>query len=136
MWRGRGIKRVWQNLRRRKKRTEKEDEKHEEEEEEEEAGERGRLENEENEREEEEFLLLKPSQLYYHLHLILNCEVRWGTTNDSTTSFLHFPLFSTALSDLPSSRPVHSLMLSSRLLFCLPCLLLPFSALQNDFGKT
>ena len=36
-----------------------------------------------------------------------------GTTNDVTTSFLHFSLFSTALRDLESSRPVHSLMLSS-----------------------
>ena len=31
------------------------------------------------------------------------------------TSFLHFPLFSTAPWDLPNSRPVHSLMLSSHL---------------------
>ena len=51
---------------------------------------------------------------------------RWGTTDDFTTSFLHFSLFSTALWDLASTRPVHSLMLSSHLFFCLPCLLLPF----------
>ena len=43
------------------------------------------------------------------------------------TSFLHFPLFSTALWDLPNSRPVHSLMLSSHLFLCLPCLLPPFT---------
>ena len=36
--------------------------------------------------------------------------------------FFHFPLFSTALWDLPNSRPVHSLMLSSHLFLCLPCL--------------
>ena len=43
------------------------------------------------------------------------------------TSFLHFSLFSTALWDLPDSRPVHSLMLSSHLFLCLPCLLPPFT---------
>ena len=30
---------------------------------------------------------------HYH-HLSLNCEGRWGTTDDFTTSFLHFSLFS------------------------------------------
>ena len=34
-------------------------------------------------------------------------------------------LFSTALWDLADSRPVHSLMLSSHLFFCLPCHWLP-----------
>ena len=43
----------------------------------------------------------------------LTDEGRWGTTDDFATSFLHFPLFSTALWDLANSRPVHSLMLSS-----------------------
>ena len=42
--------------------------------------------------------------------------------------FFNFSLFSTAPWDLPNSRPVHSLMLSSHLFFfCLPCLLPPFS---------
>ena len=44
-----------------------------------------------------------------------------------TTGFLHFPLFSSALLDLANFRPVHSLMLSSHLFLCLPCLLLPFT---------
>ena len=35
--------------------------------------------------------------------------------------FSIFILFSTALWDLPNSRPVHSLMLSSHLFLCLPC---------------
>ena len=35
-------------------------------------------------------------------------------------------LFSTAILDLANSRPVHSLMLSSLLFFCLPCGLPPF----------
>ena len=56
-------------------------------------------------------------------HLSLNREGRWGTTDDFATSFLHFTLFPTALLDVANSRPVHSLMLSPRLLFCLPCLL-------------
>ena len=43
------------------------------------------------------------------------------------TTFLHFYLFSTALWNLPNSRPVHSLMLSSYLFLCLPCLLPPFT---------
>ena len=53
----------------------------------------------------------------------LNREGRLGTTDDFATSFLHLSLFSTALWDLVNSRPVHSLMLSSHLFLCLPCLL-------------
>ena len=60
-------------------------------------------------------------------HLPLNGECRWGTTDDFATSFLHFSLFSTDLWDLTNSRPVHSLMLSSHLFLCLPCLLPPFT---------
>ena len=41
--------------------------------------------------------------------------------------FSIFSLFSTALWDLPNSRPVHSLMLSYHLFLCLPCLLRPFT---------
>ena len=52
--------------------------------------------------------------LYLFLsHLFLNREGRWGTTEDFATSFLHFSLFFTALSDLANFRPVHYLMLSS-----------------------
>ena len=36
-------------------------------------------------------------------------------------------LFSTALLDLENSRPVNSLMLSSHLFLCLPCLFPPFT---------
>ena len=60
-------------------------------------------------------------------HQSLNREGRWGTTDDFATSFLHFSLFCTALLDLPNSRPVHSLMLSSNLFLCLSCLLPPFT---------
>ena len=58
---------------------------------------------------------------------IPNREGRWGTTDDFTTSFFLFSLFSTALWDLANSRPVHSLMWSSCLFFCLPRLLSPFT---------
>ena len=63
---------------------------------------------------------------YYH-HLSLNREGCLGTTDDFTISFLHFSLFSTALWDLPNSRPVHSLMLPCHLFLCLLCLLPPFT---------
>ena len=51
-----------------------------------------------------ETLTLRPS---HHHHLFLNCEGHWGTTDDFATTFLHFSRFSTALWDLPNSRPVH-----------------------------
>ena len=62
-----------------------------------------------------------------HHHLSLNRESRWGITDDFATSFLHFFLFYTVLWDLPSSWHVHSLMLSSLLFLCLPCLFPPFT---------
>ena len=59
---------------------------------------------------------------HHHYHQSLNREARWGTTDDFATSFLHFSLFFTVLWDLPNSRPVHSLMLSSYLFLCPPFL--------------
>ena len=67
---------------------------------------------------------------HHHHHQSLNREGHWGTTDDFATSFLHFSLFSTALWDLPNSRPVHSLMMFSHLFLCPPCLLPPF--LEQD----
>ena len=65
---------------------------------------------------------------YHHHHsLFLNSEGRSGTLDDFTTSFFHSSLFSTALWDLANPRPVQSLMLSSHLFFCPPCLLPPFT---------
>ena len=64
---------------------------------------------------------------HHHRHQSLNREGRWGTTDNFATSFLHFPLFPTALWDLPNSRPVHPLLLFSHLFLCLPCLLPPFT---------
>ena len=60
-------------------------------------------------------------------HLSLNREGRWGTTDDFTTSFLHFSLFFTVLWDLANSSPVHSQLLSFNPILCLPCLLPPFT---------
>ena len=57
----------------------------------------------------------------------LNRAGRWGTTDDFTTSFLHFPQFSASRWDLANSRSVHFLMLSSHLFLCPPCLLSPFT---------
>ena len=73
------------------------------------------------------FSATKHKTIHHHHHQPLNREGRWGTTDDFATSFLHFSLFSTALWDLPNSRPVQSLMLSSHLFLCLPCLLPPFT---------
>ena len=64
---------------------------------------------------------------HHHHYQSLNREGRWGTTDGFATSFLHFSLFSAALWDFANCRPVHSLMLSSHLFLCLPCLLPPFT---------
>ena len=69
-------------------------------------------------------------------NLSLNSESRSGTTDDSTTSFLHFSLFSTALWDLTSSRPVYSVILFSHL-FLFASSSFPFyHTLQDSFGQT
>ena len=54
-------------------------------------------------------------------HLPFNLEGHWAP------QMILQPVSSTALWDLANSRPVHSLMLSSHLFFCLPCLLPPFT---------
>ena len=74
---------------------------------------------------------------HHHHHLSLNHEGRWGTTDDFATCFLHFFLYSTALWDLANTRPVHSLMLSSHLFFCLPVFFPPFcSPLPSGTRRT
>ena len=65
--------------------------------------------------------------MYHRHYLSLNHEGHQGTADNFTTSFLHFSLFTTALWDLAHSRPVHSLILSSYVFLCLPCLLPPFT---------
>ena len=68
---------------------------------------------------------------HHHHHLSPSRDGRWGTTDDFAISVLHFSLFSTALWDLANSRPAHSLMLSSHLFLCLPCLLPHFTVLAR-----
>ena len=58
--------------------------------------------------------------LHHLLHLFQNREGCLCTTHDFTTSFLYFSPFSTGFWDFASSRPVHSLILSSHFFFCLP----------------
>ena len=61
---------------------------------------------------------------------ILNLGGRRGTTEDVATIPFHPSLSSAALRESPNLIPVHSLMLSSHLFFCLP-LLLAHCPLQN-----
>ena len=64
-------------------------------------------------------------------HLIssqfLNLGGRRGTTDDVATIPFHPSLSPGALRKSPNPIPVHSLMLSSHLFFCLPLLLAPFT---------
>ena len=62
-----------------------------------------------------------------HFHLIysilfypITLEGRRGTTDEFATIPFHLDLFSAALVELAKSIPVHSLILSSHLFFCLP----------------
>ena len=72
-------------------------------------------------------ILKSCKRFHHHHHQSLNREGCLGATDDFATSFLHFSLFFTSFWDVQNSRPVHSLMLSSHLFLCLPCLLPPFT---------
>ena len=63
------------------------------------------------------------SILFYPITL----EGRRGTTDEFATIPFHLDLFSTALVELAKSIPVHSLILSSYLVFWLPLFLFPFT---------
>ena len=63
------------------------------------------------------------SILFYPIAL----EGRRGTTDEFATIPFHLDLFSAALVELAKSVPVHSLILSSHLFFCLPLFLFPFT---------
>ena len=52
---------------------------------------------------------------------------RRGTTDEFAAIPFHLDLFSAALVELAKSIPVHSLILSSHLFFCLPLFLFPFT---------
>ena len=77
------------------------------------------------------FVCWQTYRIYYHLfYSILFYPItllgRWGTTDDFETIPFHLVLSSTALVELAKSIPVHTLVLSSHLFFCLPLLLFPF----------
>ena len=57
----------------------------------------------------------------------ITSESRRGTTDEFTTIPFHFVLFSAALVELAKSIPVHSLILSFHLFFCLPHFLFPIT---------
>ena len=59
--------------------------------------------------------------------LSLNLGGRRGTTDDVAIIPFHPSMSSAAIRESPNSIPVHSLMLYSHLLFCLPLLLAPFT---------
>ena len=63
------------------------------------------------------------SILFYPITL----EGRRGTTDEVATIPFHLDLFSAAQVDLAKSIPVHSLILSSHLFFCLPLFHFPFT---------
>ena len=67
-------------------------------------------------------LLLIDKALFYPITL----EGRRGTTDEFATIPFHLDLFSAALVELAKSIPVHSLILSSHLFFCLPLFVFPF----------
>ena len=60
--------------------------------------------------------------LYFYSILFypITLEGRRGTTDEFATIHFHLDLFSAALAELAKSIPVHSLILSSHLFFCLP----------------
>ena len=68
--------------------------------------------------------------LYFYLSILfypITLGGHRGTTDDFATIPFHLDLFSAALVELAKSIPVHSLILSSHLFFCLPLFLFPFT---------
>ena len=65
--------------------------------------------------------------VYSILFYPITWEGRRGTTDEFATTPFHLDLFSAALVELAKSIPVHSLILSSHLFFCLPLFLFPFT---------
>ena len=68
-----------------------------------------------------------PMGIYSILFYPITLEGRRGTTDEFATIPFHLDLFSAALVELAKSIPVHSLILSSHLFFCLPLSLFPFT---------
>ena len=67
--------------------------------------------------------------IYSILFYPITLEDRRGTRDEFATIPFHLDLFSAALVELARSITVHSLILSSNLLFCLPRFLFPFTVL-------
>ena len=65
--------------------------------------------------------------VYSILFYPITLEGRRGTTDEFATIPFHLDLFSAALVELAKSIPVHSLILSSHIFFCLPLFLFPFT---------
>ena len=65
--------------------------------------------------------------MIYFLFYPITLGGRRGTTDEFATIPFHLDLFSAALVELAKSIPVHSLILSSHLFFCLPLFLFPFT---------
>ena len=65
--------------------------------------------------------------LYSILFYPITLEGCRGTTDEFATIHFHPVLFSASLAELAMSIPVHSLILSSHLFFCLPLFLFPFT---------
>ena len=76
-----------------------------------------------------DFCLSEPAYVFLHSILFypITLEGRRGTTDEFETTPFHLVLFSTALVKLAKSIPVHSLILSPHLFFCLPLFLLSFT---------
>ena len=70
---------------------------------------------------------LERKHFYSILFYPITLEGRRGTTDEFATISFHLVLFSAALVELAKSIPVHSLILSSHLFFCLPLFLFPFT---------
>ena len=70
-----------------------------------------------------EYDAISYSILFYPITL----EGRRGTIGEYATIPFHLVLFSAALVELAKSIPVHSLISSSHLFFCLPLFLFPFT---------
>ena len=69
----------------------------------------------------------RANYLFSILFYPITLEGRRGTTDEFATTPFHLDLFSAALVELAKSIPVHSLILSSHLFFCLPLFLFPFT---------
>ena len=79
--------------------------------------------------------IAKTHAFYSVLFYPITLECRRGTTYEFVAIPFHFVLFAPALVELAMSIPVHSLILSSHLFFCLPLLLFLLSVVSIVFAK-